>query len=126
MALQIAIVLVAIVVVIGAVRLFARWQRPSHPPVDAAGLGEEPGVVIFTSTDCANCEKARRVIGSLDVPIREVTWELEPSVFEDRGVEAVPLTAVVDASGRVEYLTAGVPRKRSVVRAAERAGLAVR
>jgi hypothetical protein len=44
-------------------------------------------------------------------------------VLEAVGVEAVPLIAVVDREGRIELLTAGVPRSRSLLRAAQRAGV---
>ena len=52
---RVAVVLVLVVVVVVVVRLVARWQRPPHPPLDFAGLGDRPGVVVFTSTDCASC-----------------------------------------------------------------------
>lgn len=122
-AIRIALVLVAILLVVLVVRLIGRWQRPSHPPINIRGFAAEPGVVVFTSTDCSNCEEALAVVESLGVPLRQVTWELEPSVFEEVGVEAVPLTAVVNADQAVELLAAGVPRRASLRSAAQRAGL---
>lgn len=122
-ALRVIVVLVAILLVIVAARLIGRWQRPSHPALDLGDFGPRPGIVLFTSTDCVNCKSARAVVESLRVPVREVTWELEPAVLERLGVEAVPLTVVVDAEGRIELLTAGVPRRRSLQRAATRAGV---
>lgn len=116
-------VLVAILLVIVAARLIGRWQRPSHPALDLGDFGPRPGIVLFTSTDCVNCKSARAVVESLRAPVREVTWELEPAVLERLGVEAVPLTVVVDAEGRIELLTAGVPRRRSLQQAAQRAGV---
>ncbi|GMQ86579.1 MAG: hypothetical protein BMS9Abin07_2163 [Acidimicrobiia bacterium] len=120
---RVVIVLVAAVIVIGVMRLAVRWQHPSHPPIDLGGVGPRPGVVLFTSTECSNCKEALTVVGSLGVEVREVTWELEPAVFESAGVEAVPLVAVVDAAGHTELLAAGVPRQHALRRAVRRAGL---
>lgn len=125
-ALRVVLVVVAVLLVIVAARLIGRWQRPSHPALDLGDFGPRPGVVLFTSTDCVNCKSARAVVEALGLEAREVTWELEPAVFEAVGVEAVPLTAVVDGEGRVELLTAGVPARRSLHRAAQRVGLAAR
>ena len=58
------------------------------------------------------------------MPIRQVSHELEPGEFERAGVEAVPLTVVVDDSGAVSAVMTGVPRRRSLDRAISRAGLA--
>ncbi len=122
-ATRVVIVLIAAVVVIVVMRLAGRWQRPSHPPIDLGDVGPRPGVVLFTSTDCTNCKEARAVVGSLGVEVREITWELEPGVFESAGVEAVPLVTVVDAVGHTELLAAGVPRRSALRRAVGRAGL---
>lgn len=122
-ALRILVVLVAILLVVLAVRLIGRWQRPSHPSIDLGDFGPRPGVVLFTSTDCVNCVQARDVVGSLGIQAREVTWELEPAIFERLGVEAVPLTVVIDEAGNVELLTTSVPRRSAVRRAAQRAGV---
>jgi len=123
MAMRIVLIVAAILLVIAVTRLIARWQRPSHPPIDLGDFGPRPGVVVFTSTDCANCKEALAVVRSLDVPYREATWELEPAVLEAVGIEAVPLTVVVDETGDVQLLAASVPSRRSVRRAAMSAGL---
>lgn len=123
MLVRLALVVVAIVVVIAVVRIAARWQRLAHPPIRLGELATSPGIVLFTSSDCVSCAGARRVVTSLGHPVREVTWELEPSIMEQAGVEAVPLTAVVDGRGEVTWLGTGVPRKGALERAARRAGL---
>lgn len=123
MAMRIVLIVAAILLVIAVTRLIARWQRPSHPPIDLGDFGPRPGVVVFTSTDCANCKEALAVVRSLDVPYREATWELEPAVLEAIGVEAVPLTTVIDDAGVLQLLAAGVPSRRSVKKAALKAGL---
>ena len=122
-AVRIAVVLLAVLIVIVIARLVGRLRRPSHPPIDLSGFAEGAGVVVFTSTDCSNCREALAMVESLGVPLRAVTWELEPTVFEELGVQSVPLTAVVDADRQVELLVAGVPRSRSLGDAVRRAGL---
>ena len=120
---RIGLVLGGALLVIVAVRLLGRWQRPSHPKINAEAIPKGSGVVVFTSTGCANCKAALAVAESLDVDIREVTWELEPGAFEAAGIEAVPLTVVVGKSGDIELVATGVPRKSALRRAAARAGL---
>jgi hypothetical protein len=85
---RIALALLLVVMVVVAVRVVARWQRPGHPPIELGDLADTPGIVLFTSTDCVSCSSARAIAESLGVPIREVTWELEPSLMERVGVEA--------------------------------------
>jgi len=101
--------------------LAGRWSRASHPAVDLAGLGLPPGIVMFTSTDCATCKEARARAETVGLPIREVTHEPEPGLFARAGVEAVPLTAIVDAKGLVIAQFAGVPRRGALSRAAAEA-----
>ena len=121
--IQVALVLVLVVVVIVVVRLVARWQKPPHPPLDLDGLGERPGVVVFTSTDCPTCSTAMQTVGSVAAPIREVTWELEPHVFDQYNVEAVPLVAVLDRDGRSTMFETGVPSHGRYARAIRAAGI---
>jgi len=59
---------------------------------------------------------------STGVPLREVTHELEAGLFTALGVEAVPLTLVVDQRGDPRRLLAGVPGKRTLRRALAAAG----
>lgn len=112
----------AVGVVVIAVRLAGRWQRPAHPAVDLGDLGAHPGIVVFTSTECSNCSAALAVVETFDVPIRQVTYELEADELERAGVEAVPLTVVVGAEGSVLSVLTGVPRRRVLSRAISAAG----
>ena len=105
--IRVALVLVLIVIVIVAVRIVARWQAPPHPPLDLSGLGERPGVVVFTSTDCATCVEVMQTVSGVSAPVREVTWELEPQLFDRYHVEAVPLVAVLDEQGRSTLFETG-------------------
>lgn len=120
--LRVAAVGVLALAAVGIGLVAARWSRPSHPTVDLDGLGLPPGLVLFTSTGCSTCLEARVVAESFAVPIREVTNELEPALLERARVEAVPLTVVVDRSGRVVARFAGVPRRRALAKAIRKAG----
>ena len=114
------IVVVGVVVVI-AVVVGRSWRRravPRQRPVDVGGLGLPAGIVLFTATACANCGGARKRIEQLGLPIREVTWELEPGLFEAAGVETVPLTLFVDAGEEVVAQLSGVPTANSLRTAA--------
>ncbi len=105
----------AIVVVISV--LTRRWQRPVHPPVAVAQLDLPAGVVVFTSTDCATCKDALAALRSIDLPVREVTWELERETLERAQIAAVPLTLFVHEGGRVIDQIVGVPKPRRLRRA---------
>jgi hypothetical protein len=122
-AIRIVVVVGALLLVLLLARLAGKWQRPSHPAVEVSALGSEAGIVLFTSTDCSNCAAARRVAEASGLPIREVTWELEPGRFSAAGVEAVPLTVLVDDRRAATAVFAGVPSGRAIQRAARRAGI---
>jgi len=115
--LQIALVAAAATGVVTVAVATRRFPRPVHDPVDLTGLGLPPGIVIFTSTECANCKDAIAVVRRSGVAVREVTWELEGRLLERAGVTAVPLTVVLDGAGRVVDQMAGVPRRRRLQRA---------
>ena len=102
--------------------LLRRMQWSSHPPIDVTGLEYPAGIVVFTSTECANCKKLLPRLRSLDVPVREVTHEIEPAAFEAAGVEAVPLTVVIDDSGAVVAQLSGAVSARRVKHALRTAG----
>jgi hypothetical protein len=103
--------------------LWARGRRPFHPPIQIAGLDLPPGVVVFTSTRCRRCKDAIAAAKALDVPLREVTYELEADLQERAGVSGVPLTIVIDHSGLLVAQYAGKVRLRTLQRAVARAQL---
>jgi len=111
----------AVLVVSVAALATRRWQRPTHPAVDIAGLGLPDGIVVFTSTDCGNCAETRRRIAATGIPVREVTWELEPTTIERAGVTAVPLTLIVEG-GVVRDQIVGIPGRRRLRHAATTGG----
>jgi glutaredoxin len=118
--------LVAVGVIASALVLAAvlnRYRRPVHPTVSVGEVGDRPGVVLFTSTDCSNCKRTIERLKQLGVPYREVTYELESQRFDSWGVVAVPLTVFVDGDGHVEDVFTGVPSRRKLVGAAKVAGV---
>ena len=121
---SVVVVLVLVLVVVAVARLVARWQKPPHPPVDLDGIGERPGVIAFTSTDCTTCSEAMRVVDEAGTSVREITWELEPQLFDRYHVEAVPLIAVLDDMGRSLFFETGVPNRRRFRAAIRTAGIA--
>ena len=103
--------------------LWAWRRRPHHPLIRAAGLELPPGVVVFTSTKCSKCKDVIATVKALDVPLREVTYELEADLQERAGVSGVPLTVVIDHKGSLVAQYAGRVRPRALQRALARAQL---
>ena len=114
---------VVLAVIAGALGVSYLTRRGTgyHPPVTVDGLGLPPGLIIFTSTACHRCKDALAVARAVDVPLREVTFELESELQERAGVTGVPLTLVIDRSGEPVAQIAGRLRRRSLQRAIGRA-----
>jgi hypothetical protein len=117
------LLVLALLGVAAAAGAAARRFRPQHPPIDIAGLGLPAGITVFTSTDCPRCKPVLASARASGVPVREVTYELEGDLQRRAGVIGVPLTVVVDRSGRVVAQLAGRVSARRLRRAAVGAGL---
>lgn len=117
------LVVAAVIGVAAGISYLLRRNTTYHPPVDIAGLGLPPGLVVFTSTNCRRCKDALAAARHVGVPMREVTYELESDLQQRAGVSGVPLTVVVDPSGRAVAQLAGPVRLRKLQRAVARAGL---
>jgi hypothetical protein len=78
--------------------------------IAAAGL--RPGVYLFSSATCLDCESARAAIDTRMGPggFVEIKWEEEPGPFHDLGIEAVPTTVIVHDDGSAEVFP-GMPDK---------------
>jgi len=122
-ALRIVVVLVVVAAAVAVAFVARRLQRPAHPQVVVGDVGDRPGVVLFTSTDCGNCKEAISVLKNESVSFREITHDLEPQRFEDWAVLAVPLTVVIDSDGGVVDMVSGVPSHRFLTKAMRSAGI---
>ncbi|MEZ5176536.1 MAG: hypothetical protein R2823_10075 [Acidimicrobiia bacterium] len=100
-----------------------RLRKPLHPAVVVGDLGDRPGVVLFTSTDCRTCKEAIASLKDAGLRYREVTYDLEPSRFDEWRVVAVPLTVFIDAESDPVAVLTGVPTRRALSRARAKAGL---
>jgi glutaredoxin len=120
---RILLVVAAVSIALLVAMILRKAQRPVHPAVLVGDVGDRPGVVLFTSTDCGNCKKAIALLESEGIPFREVTHDLEPQRFETWDVVAVPLTVVIDAQGNVVETMSGVPRRKTLVSAVRLAGI---
>jgi glutaredoxin len=117
----VARLLIAVGIIASALLLAAilnRYRRPVHPTVTVGEVGDRPGVVLFTSTDCSTCKRVIERLKQLGIAFREVTYELESGRFEAWGVVAVPLTVFVDADSEASTVYTGVPSRRNLRRAA--------
>jgi hypothetical protein len=121
--IRVTIVLGVVAVAVLAAFLARKLAQPIHPRITVGDVGDRPGVVLFTSTDCGNCKEAISVLQSASIPFREVTHDLEPQRFDTWNVLAVPLTVVLDAEGNIVDSLTGVPRRRTLIRAAQAAGI---
>ncbi len=115
-------VVVAVILTALGISYLSRRTSTYHPLLDVTDLGLPPGLVVFTSTDCSRCKEALAVARSVDAPLREVTYELESELQERAGVTGVPLTLVIDLSGRSVAQFAGRLHPRNLRRAVGRAG----
>lgn len=123
--LRIVVVLAVVSVAVLAAYIARKLAKPVHPDITVGEVGDRPGVVLFTSTDCSNCKDAIATLEGESIPFREVTYDLEPHRFETWDVLAVPMTVVLDRDGKVVEAISGVPRRRALTRAVQVAGIEI-
>jgi len=94
-----------LVIVVGAVALslliiLVIRHRPSRSKAGDGG-GLDPGIYLFTSATCSDCDGARArladILGSTGYV--EIRWENEPGLFTRLNIGAVPCTVVVGDDG---------------------------
>jgi len=102
---RLAWVLGAVVLAVGAVLILRRLAGRRRPVrIRQTTLGS--GVYLFVSATCADCEAARHMlVGALGpAGFVELSWESDPGIFRDIGVDAVPATLIVnEAHGSALY-----------------------
>lgn len=80
-------------------------DRADFPRPDVPWL-----VVLWSSRACASCAglaEKLRPLESTDVAVVEVEWQTEPELHARYGIEAAPVTVVVDADGVTRASYAG-------------------
>jgi hypothetical protein len=90
-----ALALVAVAV------LFLR-RRDRSPSRRVGKVGFDPGIYLFTSASCLDCQVARK---RLETRLGaggfvEYTWEEHQRIFETLSIDQVPCSLVVDVEGR--------------------------
>jgi hypothetical protein len=105
---RLALVAGAVLVAV-AVGSLLRAMRQGRPiAIDPGDL--RPGVYLFSSRQCLDCEPSRdQLVDALGADgFVEVKWEEEPERFREHGINSVPATIVVgdDGSGT---LISGAP-----------------
>jgi hypothetical protein len=70
----------------------------------------EPGVYLFSSRSCLECDPARaRLLEHFGWDgFVEVAWESDRQLFEEAGIDAVPTTLLVGEKGRATFVE-GIP-----------------
>lgn len=93
-----------------AISFLVRRRSDQHQPVAVRQASLGVGVYLFTSASCPDCEVARRaLLGALGpIGYSELTWESDPEIFHEIGVDAVPATLFVTDTG-VSVLYPGRP-----------------
>ncbi len=89
-----------------AISLLFRRGSDQRPPIVVRQTRLGVGVYLFTSASCPDCEVARHTLLEAIGPTgySELTWESDPEIFSELGVDAVPATLIVTHSdGSVLY-----------------------
>lgn len=105
------VLLVAAVALVVVVAIVVLRRRPivRAREVEAAGL--PPGIYLMTSDGCDTCARARQVLTRRSVAYTELSWEKNPEVFDQIGVDAVPSVLRIDEGGRGTWWRGGVPSR---------------
>ena len=103
-------VLAVALIILGAGAVAWAQRRPRRARRRGAGPSLEPGVYLFSSKSCLECDPARDRLSERLGPngFVEIAWESDRVIFEEAGVEAVPTTIVVAEGGEVTIIE-GVP-----------------
>jgi hypothetical protein len=117
------LLIAAVILAAAGLGWLARRLLVRHPPVDIAGAGLQPGLVVFTSVTCRRCREVLTAARATGAPLREVTYELEADLQEQVGIVGVPVTLVIDSGGEIAHQFAGLVSRWRLQRALNDAGL---
>jgi mycoredoxin len=84
----------------------------SAPPLDqpTSELANAQRILMYTTTWCGDCRRAKRVFGDLGIPYTEVNIDEEPQAAErvkelNKGMRSVPTIVFADGTILVEPST---------------------
>jgi len=107
---RMAVIGVIVLAVAGAAYAAGRTRRAR--PLHSTRENLPPGVHLFTSSTCATCTEARRVIATAyGDTFTEIRHEDDPQSFARHGITNVPTAVVVFGDGTAMVFE-GVPLKR--------------
>lgn len=105
LAIRVAVVAAAILLILGYSMIKSRNPKAGRA---IANTGLAPGVYLFSSKTCHECDGARGLLTGSD--FHEISWEDQPEEFERLGIGEVPSTLVVGSRGAAT-LHRGVPNQ---------------
>jgi hypothetical protein len=117
---EVEVRLIAVIGAVGvgmALSLILRRKPARRSPSELKQNRLGPGVYLFTSAACPDCEAVRAVLLERFGPVgfSELSWESDPEIFRELGVDAVPATLVVTATeGSTLYPGSTEPRQGGV------------
>lgn len=112
-----AFLLAAVALAVAAVAWFGSRRRMARPR-RAMRLDLDPGIHLFSSSTCAECEIARSALKDvLGREFAEVRFEDDPVGFGRFGIAKVPTVIVVGKAGEA-IIFEGVPRRKDLRRVA--------
>lgn len=85
-------------------------SRPFIRSRRISSTGLEAGLYLFTSTSCGTCGRARTELERRRLPFTEISWQDDPALFEELGMDAVPSVVAVDPDGEGRWWRGEVPR----------------
>lgn len=109
-------VVVAVLLSAAALGWLAR-RRSAPNRMLGSEHGPFPAALFFGSETCQSCRPAWAAIVAAGLEVRQYTWEHDQQMFEQWGIEEVPLLWIVDRLGRVRQQVTGVPEPRALRRA---------
>jgi hypothetical protein len=108
MTTQLVLVLVLTGLVVAV--LVGLRSRPFIRSRRISSTGLEEGLYLFTSTACGTCGGARTELERRKVPFTEISWQADPGLFEELGMDAVPSVVLVGPDGGGRWWRGVVPR----------------
>jgi hypothetical protein len=107
---EVATRLVIVAAIVLAVFLLSWARRLPRVGADRLATSLQPGVYLFSSNSCLECDPARvRLLEHLGLEgFVEIDWESDREHFDRTGIDAVPTTVLVREDGTATFVE-GIP-----------------